>query len=734
MNSNTGHPSSESPLQRLEAAIAAYNSGDAAKAEAICRDLINQPNANPNAYHLAGVICLRTGRLAEAQDLIGKAISLFNAANFQFSLASVHQAQGNLPGAIEACRKALALEPKNARISNHLAILLLNQRAYAEAEALCRKALELNPDDTAIMMTLAGTLLITARHAECEPLLRRIITMEPQNAAAHETLGILLQNVRRNEEAEPVLRRAIALRPDLAQAHGALGLILNDTERLDEAKSSLRKAIALQPNLAEARRALGNLLEKIGQMDEAVNEFRAIGDWGNLQRVLRKQLAWQTLPEVDKAYLQNSGSAPPCEPLSLIYIPDMTAEIHRAAARKFGILKYGGQLNSPTLKLSPSSGGKLKIGYLSADFHMHATMLLLAGVLEAHNSREMDFHLLSYDQPHEDEYTRRIAAMPFPRHDLRTLTDSAAAQKIAEMGLDILIDLKGYTHEARLGISAFRPASVIISWLGYPGSLGHERLADYIIGDPVVTPVAHAAHFSETLALMPHSYQPNDRYIPLDAPPSRSEAGLPENGFVFCCFNQPLKINPGDFDLWCRLLLATPGSILWLLDPRTDQARDNLRREAGQRGVQPQRILFAPRVLPQQHFARLQLADLALDTFPYNSHTTGSDALRAGVPLVTRIGEQFASRVAASLLTAHGFPELIATDPQGYYDLALSLAHDPQKLATLRRRMEQARPTSPLFDPSRFARDLERLYRAIWEQRETQAGERKPIILEAAPA
>jgi predicted O-linked N-acetylglucosamine transferase (SPINDLY family) len=355
------------------------------------------------------------------------------------------------------------------------------------------------------------------------------------------------------------------------------------------------------------------------------------------------------------------------------------------------------------------------------------------GVLEAHNPTRIEVRLFDYSPARDDAFTRRLAVSGLLRHDIRELSDEAAARLIAEQRLHILVDLKGYTTGARLGICALRPAPLIVSWLGYPGSLGHPRLADYIIGDPWVTPAEHAGHFSEVPALMPHCYQPNDRRRPLGTPPSRAEAGLPEEGLVFCSFNQLLKLNAPDFDLWCRLLRETPGSLLWLLDPECQEARANLCREAAQRGVGAERLVFAPRLKQAAPLARLPLADLALDSFPYTSHTTASGALWAGVPLVTRTGSLFASRVAASLLSAHGFAELVATDAQQQYERLLALAHSAERRAELRQRLHEARLRAPLFDTARFTRALEALYPAMWRHHQQAPGARGAVVT-AAPA
>jgi predicted O-linked N-acetylglucosamine transferase (SPINDLY family) len=382
------------------------------------------------------------------------------------------------------------------------------------------------------------------------------------------------------------------------------------------------------------------------------------------------------------------------------------------------------------LRTQPLAGARrrperLRIGYLSADFHDHATMHLLRGVLASHDRSRFCITAYSYGRVSDD-------ATVFARQhcdtfrDIAQLSDADAAALIARDEIDILVDLKGFTREARLGITACRPAPILVSWLGYPGTLGHPRLADWIIGDPVTTPLEHAANYSEALASMPHCYQPNDRGRAIGRVPTRQEVGLPESAFVFCSFNQAYKFGPATLDVWCRLLRDVPGSVLWLL-PSSERMAANIRREMAVRGVEGERLVLAPSLPMAEHLARLTLADLALDTFPVNSHTTASDALWAGVPLVTRMGETFASRVAASLLHAIGLPELVTTDWETYFSVARALASDRARLAALRQALSRNRATHPLFDTARFTRDLERLFTRMWQCHET--GLREHIVL-----
>ena len=356
---------------------------------------------------------------------------------------------------------------------------------------------------------------------------------------------------------------------------------------------------------------------------------------------------------------------------------------------------------------------KIRVGYLSNDFQEHATALLIVEMLESHNSACFETYAYSYGR--EDNGTMRKRLRHCFDHfvDIEALSNKTAACAIHNDQVDILVDLKGYTQGSRTEILTFRPAPIQVNFLGYPGTLG-GGLCDYIITDRFLTPPDKAEDYSEAFAYLPHSYQPHGRKVFIGPPPTRTEAGLPEEGFVFCCFNQAYKISPEIFDVWCQLLSDVPESLLWLL--KNSKAEGNLRNEAYQRGINPNRLVFAENLEQIKHLCRLGLADLVLDTIPFNAHTTASDALWVGVPLVTLAGSTFPSRVAGSLLHAIQMPELIADDLQGYYELALELASCPDYLEQVKAKLKRNRLTTPLFDVEAYTSDLERLYETMWER------------------
>jgi predicted O-linked N-acetylglucosamine transferase (SPINDLY family) len=414
--------------------------------------------------------------------------------------------------------------------------------------------------------------------------------------------------------------------------------------------------------------------------------------------------------------LADPGAAP-LSPFHLLSLPGISAAQQRRCAERWMAPRLAASAAQRDLLgfefAAPGSspGGRIRLGYLSGDFHLHATALLLAETLEAHDRGHFELHAYSYGADDGSGMRQRLRAAFDGFHDITACDDAQAARAIHADGIDILIDLKGYTAGTRSMLLAYRPAPLQVSYLGYPGTLGGV-FCDYLVSDRFITPHARRADYSEALACLPHSYQPHGHAATLPATPSRAQAGLPDQGLVLCCFNQAYKFTPEVFGIWCDVLDQVPGSVLWLL--KDDRAEGNLRREAMARGIAPHRLVFAPDRPQAEHLTRLQCADLVLDTSPYNAHTTASDALWAGVPLVTCAGQTFASRVAGSLLHAVGLPELVTHHLDDYRALALALARDPGRLAALRQRLAGLRAGAALFDVAAYTRDLESLYTAMW--------------------
>jgi predicted O-linked N-acetylglucosamine transferase (SPINDLY family) len=411
------------------------------------------------------------------------------------------------------------------------------------------------------------------------------------------------------------------------------------------------------------------------------------------------------------------GQADKLSPFHLLSTPGLTAQEQRACSELWTRDRLAATLSERrdlAFRFELTERQKIRIGYLSNDFHDHATSLLLIEILEMHDRERFELHAFSFGADDGKLMRPRIRNAVHLFHDISDLSDIEAAHAIYRARIDILIDLKGYTQGARTNIMMLHPAPVQVNFLGYPGTLGAD-ICDYIVTDPFMTPPESAADYSEAFAYMPNSYQPRGRKGTIGRKPTRSQVGLPESGFVFCCFNQAYKLTPSTFDLWCSLLEATPKSVLWLL--RDERAEGNLKGEAWRRGVAGRRLIFAPDMGQEDHLGRLQLADLVLDTTPYGAHTTASDALWAGTPIVTCAGETFPSRVAASLLHAVELPELIADDAEAYFELALAISRDSGKLSALKMKLLRDRLTAPLFDVANYTHALESLFEIMWRRR-----------------
>jgi len=641
-----------------------------------------------------------------------------------YNLGRALRGQKQLPEAIAAFRDALSESANSAVAQNDIGLQLHDLNALEEAEACFRRAIALNPSYAQAHSNLGRVLESQGKLSQAIAACQCAIRLEPGLAAAHGNLAGLYNALHNYPEAEAESKLALAIDPKLAMAYNNLGAALMRQMRFLQAERCYQNALNIDQTLDGARINLGNLYQAMKRFDEAEACYRKLPNnpcaLGDAYHCASQLSDWsrRTKDESRLSEILRSTDNSPIGPFGLLCLGVEEAPLlQRLAGLKYANGTQGTYLTKLPL-VSPDAHPRherLRIGYLSADFHDHATMHLLAGVLANHDKQRFAIHLYSYGPNREDRERQHARACADIFCDFSTASDIEAAAQIAADGIDLLIDLKGYTQDTRLGITAQRPSPVIISWLGYPGTLGHERLADYIIGDPVVTPPEHAEHFSETLALMPDCYQPNDRLREIGPRPTRTEAGLPEQGIVICSFNQTYKITPQVFEQWCGILADTPGSVLWLLET-LPAAMNNLRREAKRYGITAERLIFAPKKPLREHLGRLQLADLALDTAPYGSHTTGSDALWAGVPLVTQLGGTFASRVGASLLRSTELPELITNTWEDYRALATSLAHAPGRLEGLRARLIEHRNKVPLFDTEKFTRNLEALYERIWEQ------------------
>ncbi|WP_247872964.1 glycosyltransferase family 41 protein [Azospirillum sp. TSH64] len=618
--------------------------------------------------------------------------------------------------------------PEEAVARSNLGEALRRQGRLAEAEAHHRKALDWLPDFGGNHYNWGVTLQALGRPAEAAAAYGEAARLMPGFAPAPCNQGVLLRELGRLDEAEAALRRALELDHKLVPARLALAALHRDRGDLERAAAGFRACLCLQPDLAEGQANLALALKERGQRGGPAEDAPAsivgfdralrigLPDAGGVLAQLVQQrrhlCRWDGLPSLSARLvdLVREGRTQQAHPW--IFLGEGAGPaLERACAERYSGWKTRGI--PPGFPKRTDRGAKLRIGYLSADFHEHATAVLIAELIERHDRDRFEIIGCSHGPDDGGPLRKRLVAAFDRLLDLSALTDEAAARLIHEAGIDILVDLKGHTQNARPGIAAYRPAPVQAQWLGYPGTLGSTAI-DYVIADPVVAPADHQRFYSERIVHLPDSYQPNDRHRAIGPMPSRADCGLPAEAVVFCAFNASYKIGPDLFGRWCRILQRVPGSVLWLLDGPAEVAA-NLRGVAEDRGVAPERLVFAPRLPGPAHLARHRLADLFLDSAPVGAHTTASDALWAGLPMLTVPGRSFAGRVAASLLHAAGLPELAVADWDAYEATAQRLAMQPAELAAFKLRLERARATAPLFDTDRFARSIESAFTTMWD-------------------
>jgi len=702
-------------------AIEMHRVGRFDQAEALYERILLAEPENALCLHHLGLIAHQHGDLATAIARLEQAIRVKpDYVEALTNLAALYRAQGLFSKAIETCRAAIAQDPSHAIAYSNQGGAHEDLGEQEEALACYRKAASLNPAFIEAALNAAHLLRRLQRREEAITACETLIAHRPDAAEPHMVLGNILRDLGRHEAARAAYEQALALRPDYAEAYNNLGNTLHAQAKYEEARKAFIEAIRIKPDFAQAHAGLGVTLESLKRPREAIASFqtalhhdpqmlnlrlwlhhrrRAICDWNHIM---------EDEAELHRQFVTNTNIG---NPFPLISMETSAAEqyrLHRAFGETFGN-KQDAFVHVPR----PRGTRRLKIGYLSSDFYRHATALLMVELFERHD-REA-FEIIAYSHGPDDHSELGIRTREaFDRFvDINALSDFEAASLIYSDGIDILIDLKGYTGNARTGILGLRPAPIQVNFLGFPGTMGVDFI-DYIIADPIVAPMDQQPFFGERIVHMPHSYQPNDsRRMIADLTPTRSGCGLPEEGFVFCCFNNSYKITPALFDLWMRLLDSVPGSVLWLLEPHPI-VRDNLGQEAKKRGIDPSRLVFAPKIAIADHLARHRLADLFIDCLPCNAHTTASDALWAGLPVLTCLGQTFAGRVAASLLQAVGLPELIMTTFEDYEVEALRLARDPAALQTLRRKLLTLRHKAPLFDIALYTRHLERAYQRMW--------------------
>lgn len=545
-------------------------------------------------------------------------------------------------------------------------------------------------------------------------------TPQAQAVALH-TKARKLALKRQFSDAEYLLREALKLDDQNRLIHAALGEVLEMMNRPDKAILAHIDALRLDPSDSKSLSYIGSYLMRLNQDEEAINYFDAAVKFdpknatalARLVYLRRRICDWTDLGNRDKriqVFRKTDVAIDPFAFLSMADDPGLQMKFSVKAAELAKADTSGIEFERPR-----AEGRKIRLGYFSNDFFDHATMYLMGRQLELHDRDRFEICIYDYGEVNNQEGRLRAENAADVYKQVASLENDEIAAVAREDGLDIAIDLKGYTKGNRVNIFNNRLAPVHVTYLGYPGTTGMDQM-DYMIADPVTIPAKLRKFYTEKILYMPDCYQPNDdQRAAADTVPSRAEAGLPEDAFVFCSFNSPYKVSPDEFDVWMKLLDRVPNSVLWFYAPR-EKTCEYILKEAKKRGIGPERIVFAGFAGQKEHLARLQLADVFLDTFAVNAHTTASDALWAGVPVVTKTGKQFAARVATSLVHCAGVPELAAATTQQYQALALKLARDPEYLAAIKARVKAGIETGPLYDTEKFTRNFEALLEKTLER------------------
>jgi predicted O-linked N-acetylglucosamine transferase (SPINDLY family) len=608
-------------------------------------------------------------------------------------------------------------------------LALSKKGQWLAAAKLFEKSCKAVPTDTLYRLNLARALLRSNQANEALHHTKLILEQEPRNLLAIQFMGECLTHMGRHSEAASVMLDLPADLQPSAEYMQILGNTLFSAQRFQEAIRVLMDALVLDVTHAMSHYRLGLCFNALGLKAEAIeclNTALVLDLQGGelacrslLAFMYRELCQWDAAAaELEKAGALTDELTPASINWSSVFAAvTLTGDVQRQRKAAQACANFYAHGIKPMVKAAKRSlPARLRVGMVSCDFHHHATTILMAELLEKMDKARFELFLYSHGPEDGSPMRQRIKAVADHFVEIGDISDEQAARRIRTDEVDILIDLKGHTINSRLGIFAYRPAPVQATYLGFPGTSGATYM-DYLIGDAEVSPLSEAAAYTEKLALLPHCYQPNDRQRPLPKPTTRAEHGLPQDALVLAGFNQPFKLSPQVFDVWCELLHQQPKAVLWLL-AWNERAPDWLQNEAVKRGIDPSRLVFAPKVHISEHISRFALADIYLDAWPCNGHTTVSDALWAGVPVVTYRGESFAQRVAGSLLHNVGLPQLVCDTLDDYRAKVLELAADaPQRLA-LRRHLAEARDTAPLFDSDGYARDFSAL---LWRMAERHA-------------
>jgi protein O-GlcNAc transferase len=700
--------------------------------------LLKRQPRHLDALVASGLLELQTGNASVAAQLLNSATSWYPSsvtAWFHLGLAQLHLQDGR--SALSSFARTCELAPDHKPAWNNRGNLLLDQGLPLEALACFDRVCALAPNEAAGHNNRGNALRDLCRLEDALSAYSQALALDAHHLESLNNRANVYMQTSSVGLAMKDFERALALAPQFSVTHRNLAHALAQQKRFAQAMAHFETSLKLQPLDPLTHCFLADMQRECRQLQAAQQSYQRAQQLdpkldfidGLCAQIQAQRCDWNGLTDrisrIEKALQQGQRSCLPFVSMALIDDP----AIHAQAAK---LLTRSCTTERPSIPLAPGARkpGRIRLGYYSADFHNHATTWLMAQLFELHDRSQFELFAFSFG-PHSKDAMRERVSRAFDHFiEVNHLSDIQVAQRSRELGIDIAVDLKGHCQDARPGILAQRCAPVQVNYLVYPGTIGGDFI-DYIIADEIVLPRGAEKHYVEKVARLPNCYQANDATKTVSTQVfTRAELGLPAHGFVYCCFNNNHKIMPSVFGSWMRILQRAPGSVLWLLEDHPD-VRLHLQQQAEAAGLDPQRLVFAPRMEMALHLSRHRAADLFLDTLPYNAHTTASDALWAGLPVLTMMGQSFPARVAASLLTAVGLPELITRSTQAYEDLAVQLASEPDQLAAFKARLASQGRSSSLFNTPQLCRDLESIYQAM-HQRHLQG--QAPAMLDLWPS
>ncbi len=711
---------------RFQQALSLHQQGQIGQAQAIYQEILQIQPRHFDSLHLLGVAAIQSGEFERGVELISGAIACNpHVAVAHYNRGNALRDLGRLDEALVSYDQALTLNSGHADTHNNRGNVLHDLHRLDEALACYDQVLALQPDFAPAYSNRGNVLSDLKRFDEALASFDQALALQSDYAEAHNNRGNVLRNLNRLDEALACYDQALTFNPDYVEAYNNQGLTLQNLGMFEMALVSYDRAVELKPEYAEAYNNRGHTLNELHRPGEALADFNQAlllnpdsECWTTSFFLTKLKLCdWQSYAQYILRYTNEITATTrifsPFQSLGLLDDPALQNKISMAYIKA----NYPENHTPDTIPMTRrTADGKIRIGYYSTNFHDHAVAYLIAGFLESHDIDRFILYGFSFGPDVQDTMRQRLQPIFHKFVDARDISDCDVVRLSREWGIDIAIDLSGHTQDSRLGVFAHRCAPVQVNYLGYPGTIGASYM-DYIIADQMVIPTQNQSHYTEKIVYLPDSYLVNDcRRYPVVRTFTREDLGLPDDGIVFCCFNSNYKITPFVFSSWMRILAQVKGSVLWLAKGNAESVL-NLQNEARANGIDPARLVFAERMaLLSDHLARYCEADLFLDTTPYNAHTTACDALWAGLPVLTCVGQSFAARVAASLLNAVGLPELVSDTPQQYEALAIELGCNTQRLREIRNRLERNRLVAPLFDPNLFARHMESAYAAMYDR------------------